>query len=89
MFTVISMWLDGKQSSGKIPWLLSSAKLDCKKNKSITKFVLLLLSEYWVGTYWMGKKRLRSKESAISSKVPLWDEWKGKDRSQTDWLPSE
>ena len=50
MSTVRVAWSDGKQNSGKMLWLLSSAKLNHKKNKLVTKFMLLLLSEYWVGT---------------------------------------
>jgi len=37
---------------------------------------LYLLSEYWVGTCWIAKDKVRSKESAISTKLLLWEEWK-------------
>ena len=48
----------------------------------MTEFELLALLEYQVGTCWTGENKLRLKESAISSKMSLWDEWKGYKGSQ-------
>ena len=55
---------------------MSSIELGHKKNKLITEFALLLLSEYWVETCWIGDERQRLKESTVSSKLSLWDKWK-------------
>ena len=47
----------------------------------ITKFALLALSVYLVGTWLIGDNKFKLKESAIIIKSSLMDEWCGKDRS--------
>jgi len=74
---VRGVWSDGYQISGLMLWLLISIELEQRKNRSITKFVLLALSEYQVGICWIGLDSLRSKESAICNRELLWDKWKG------------
>jgi len=41
----------------------------------MTKFELLELLVDQVETWWIGEDDLRSKESAISKRESLWDEW--------------
>ena len=63
--------------------LLIFVEFNQMKNKSITKFGLLVLSEYQVDICWTREDKLRSKKSTISSKVSLWIEWKGYKGSQS------
>ena len=41
----------------------------------MTEFELLLLSEYLVGTWLVGDKRLKLKESAMIRRLSLMKEW--------------
>jgi len=71
MLTIHRAWSDRNQSSGYMMWLLSSLELWCKKNKSITKLLLLILLEYLVGTCWSWEDKQKLYESTISSKELL------------------
>ena len=74
MLIVRRAWSEGKQSSEWILWLVSFNEFDSKKIRSMTKLELFSLSEYQVGTYWIGENKARSKESAISTRLSLWEE---------------
>ena len=71
ILTVNGAWSERNQSSGWMMWLLISLELDCKKNRLITKLVLLTLLENWVETYLLLEDKQRLKEFTISSKMLL------------------
>jgi len=50
MLTVKEAWFERLWDSGKMKWLLISTELDYRNIRLITKFELLGLSVYWVGT---------------------------------------
>ena len=77
MLTVKGAWFERLWDSDKIKWLLISAELDYKNIRLITKFELLGLLVYWVGTWLTGEESFRSKESATSIRVSLYAKWWG------------
>ena len=50
MSTVKRVWLDGLYKSGGIEWLSNFSELAWRNIRPITKFELLMLSAYYIGT---------------------------------------
>ena len=74
MVIVKGIWLDVRCQLGYIECMFNSEESYWRNIKLITKFELLL-SEYLVGTWLMGDKKLKLKESAMIKRLSLMEEW--------------
>jgi len=75
MMIIRDAWSDVRHYSRWIRWVFSSKESHCRNIKSMTKFKLFALSEYLVGTWSVGYERLKLKESAITKRLLLMEEW--------------
>ena len=81
MSTDIRAWSEVSLQLGWIWWLSNSWELGRKKIRFRTEFKSWTLSANLVGKKTTGLERSIWKESAISNKVLLWEEWCGKAES--------
>ena len=80
-------WSEVRHQLGWIEWLFNSVESHCRNIKSITEFESLLLLEYLVGTWLIGTKRLRLKESAMIIRSSLIDKWwRNKGSHKLSWM---
>jgi len=70
-------WSEMNHQFRWIWWLLNSSDLCLRNIRSMTKFELCSLSTYLVGTQLVGADKSRSKMSATSKRISLWEEWNG------------
>ena len=75
-------WLENSLQSGWMWWILNSVESEQRKTKSRTEFESWWLSEYLVEKYSVDLESSRWKESAISNKMSLKEDWKEKLESQ-------
>ena len=75
MTIVKGAWSDINFHSRWIEWLSISLDLQHKNIRSITELETWLLLEYLVGTWLVGKKRPKSKKSAIIKRLSLIEKW--------------
>ena len=65
---------------------MNSKKEGQRNTRSKTKFEFWSLSKNLVGKFSVGLEMARENESAISKRISLWTEWKGKFKSHRLFL---
>ena len=75
MVIVKDTWLDMRCYLGWIECMFSLEESQWRNIKSMTEFESLALLEYLVGTWLIGYDRLKLKESAITKRSSLIEEW--------------
>jgi len=87
MVIINGVWSEMRCQLGWIEWLFNSVESHWKNIKSITELELLSLSEYLVGTWLIGVKRLRLKELAMIIRSSLIDEWwRNEESHKLSWM---
>ena len=72
---VKGVWSDVRHYSGWIECMFSSEELQQRNIKLMTEFESLVLLEYLVETWLIEYNRLKLKESAITKRLSLMEEW--------------
>jgi len=75
MLTEIGVWSKESLQSEWVWWLSNFWELEYKKMRSRTEFESQALSANLVGENLMGLDNSIWKESAISKRMSLWEEW--------------
>ena len=79
--TVIRTWSDKSLYSGWIWWWLNSEEKGQRKTRSKAEFEFWSLSKNLVEKFSVSLEMARENKSAISKRMSLWTEWKGKFKS--------